>query len=92
MKNQDHIQEIVREIALHQKRADERLTLLEKGNRKWVDKFDMSRLLNVSVRTIDRYKKQRLVSFAKHGGKTYFNIPDFENYLDANCVRNTPRL
>lgn len=55
----------------------------------WFDHHTICKLLHVSKRTLDTYRKCGLLPFSKIGGRVFFRKSDIETCLEQHMVRRT---
>lgn len=56
----------------------------------WVDNHDVCKYLNISIRTLQRLRSQKLVNFSIIRGKTYYQLSEVERMLDENLIKSNP--
>ncbi len=56
----------------------------------WLDNQDVMMLLNVSKRTLQTYRDERMIPFSQVGNKIYYKAKDVEKFLEKfyNTVVN----
>lgn len=57
----------------------------------WLDISDVCRLLNISKRTLQSYRDNKVLPFSQVGGKIYFKAADIQKHLD-NHYQNANEL
>ena len=67
-------------------KLDNRLAALEKreygvGGERLLDSLDLCNLLNVSKRTLERYRRENRLPFLKIKGKVFFKLSDVESCM-----------
>lgn len=56
----------------------------------WIDNHDVCKYLNVSTRTLQRLRSQKLISFSIIRGKTYYQLSEIERMLNENLIKSNP--
>ena len=51
---------------------------------KWLDNFDVCRLLHISTRTLQKYRDSGVIPFSQYGNKIYYKASDIEKFLEDN--------
>jgi hypothetical protein len=54
---------------------------------KWLDNADVCKLLKVSSRTLQNYRDDGILPYAKIGRKCYYSASDIEDILQKHYVR-----
>jgi len=57
----------------------------------WIDNHDVCKYLNISIRTLQRLRSQKLVNFSIIRGKTYYRLKEVERMLDENLIKSNPQ-
>lgn len=52
----------------------------------WIDNVDLSNHLKVSLRTLQKWRDEGLISFTKFGGKIFYKASDVEAILRKNYI------
>lgn len=55
-----------------------------KTSKEWLDNFDVKQLLNISDRTLVKYRTKKFLPFSKIGAKIYYRLEDINNLLLNN--------
>ena len=75
------IDEISRYVKLHS----------ESQHEGWIDNHDVCKYLNISIRTLQRLRSQKLINFSIIRGKTYYKLSEIERMLDENLIKSNPQ-
>lgn len=54
------------------------------NNLEWADTDQTCKMLNVSPRTLQKYRDEGTIPFSNIGGKKYFKIADIQHILEEN--------
>ncbi|MDD4514633.1 helix-turn-helix domain-containing protein [Massilibacteroides sp.] len=57
----------------------------------WIDNHDVCKYLNISTRTLQRLRSQKLINFSIIRGKTYYKLSEIERMLDENLIKSSPQ-
>lgn len=57
----------------------------------WIDNHDVCKYLNISIRTLQRLRSQKLINFSIIRGKTYYRLSEIERMLDENLIKSNPQ-
>lgn len=57
----------------------------------WIDNHDVCKFLNISIRTLQRLRSQKLINFSIIRGKTYYKLSEIERMLDENLIKSNPQ-
>ncbi len=71
-------------------RQDVKVLLSKMTNRslsKWIDNREAMRMLGVSLRTMQKYRDERTIGFAKFGKKIYYRVSDIESFLEKHFLK-----
>ena len=56
----------------------------------WLDNDDVSEILDISTRTLQRLRAKNLISYSLLGGKCYYKASDIETALKDRLIRCRP--
>lgn len=56
----------------------------------WIDNHDVCKYLNISIRTLQRLRSQKLINFSIIRGKTYYQLSEIERMLNENLIKSNP--
>jgi hypothetical protein len=56
----------------------------ENFHKEWLDSADVCSMLNISLRTLNKYKENNILPSSKLAGKVYYHIKDIKKILDNN--------
>lgn len=70
------LNQVVEEV---KKRQDE-----QPLSERWLDNYDVCRLLHISKRTLQHYRDSGTIPFTQHGNKIYYKATDIEKFLEDN--------
>lgn len=56
----------------------------------WIDNHDVCKYLNISTRTLQRLRSQKLINFSIIRGKTYYQLSEIERMLNENLIKSNP--
>jgi len=54
---------------------------------KWLDHQDVCKILNISKRTLDKYRERGMLPYSKIGGKVFYRLSDIDDYLNNHVMR-----
>ena len=54
----------------------------------WIDSQQLMQLFPISRRTLQYYRKKKLIPYSKLGGKVFYYLPGFLKVLEASASRN----
>lgn len=54
----------------------------------WVDSYEVCTFLRISERTLQRLRKNRLITYSTISGKTYYTIAEIKRLLNERLVRS----
>lgn len=57
----------------------------------WVDNHDVCNFLNISMRTLQRLRTQKLINYSIIRGKTYYKLSEIERMLNENLIKSNPQ-
>lgn len=63
----------------------------ESDHEGWVDNHDVCKFLNISVRTLQRLRTQKLINYSIIRGKTYYKLSEIERMLNENLIKSNPQ-
>jgi len=63
----------------------------ENDHEGWVDNHDVCKFLNISIRTLQRLRSQKLINFSIIRGKTYYKLSEIERMLNENLIKSNPQ-
>ena len=58
----------------------------------WLDNAEVSRILNISTKTLQRLRKDNMISFTLFRGKIKYKASDISKYLDDFTIKTDPRV
>ena len=75
------------------KQVDDRLNKMSSNNSVWVDTAEMTRIFNVSAKTLRHYWNMGYISRSRMGkvGRIFYKPADMYEYLDKNSERKGGR-
>jgi len=57
----------------------------------WVDNYDVCTYLNISNRTLQRLRSQKLLNYSIIRGKTFYKLSEIERMLNENLIKSNPQ-
>jgi Asp-tRNA(Asn)/Glu-tRNA(Gln) amidotransferase C subunit len=57
----------------------------------WLDSFEVARLLKISTKTLQRLRKDKLVSYTILRGKCLYKLSEIERGLNERIIKADPR-
>jgi hypothetical protein len=57
----------------------------------WVDNYDVCTYLNISTRTLQRLRSQKLLNYSIIRGKTFYKLSEIERMLNENLIKSNPQ-
>lgn len=84
----DTFEEITQEVNEVISMAEDLLRKFKPVRAEWLDHKNVCMMLNISKRTLQNYKDQKIIPYTRISRKSYFKLSDIENYLDSKKRRN----
>jgi len=57
----------------------------------WLDSFEVARLLKISTKTLQRLRKDKLISYTILRGKCLYKLSEIERGLNERIIKADPR-
>ena len=57
----------------------------------WLDSFELADLLKISLKTLQRLRKDKLISYSKLRGKCVYRLSDVEKGLSERLIKGEPK-
>ena len=57
----------------------------------WLDSYELADLLHISVKTLQRLRKDKLISYSKLRGKCVYRLSDIERGLSERLIKGEPK-
>lgn len=84
----DTFEEITQEVNEVISMAEDLLRKFKPARTEWLDHKNVCMMLNISKRTLQNYKDQKIIPYTRISRKSYFKLSDIENYLNSRKRRN----
>ena len=78
----DTFEEIVRDVDEINSMAEDLLKKFKPARTEWLDHVNVCQMLNISKRTLQNYKDQKIIPYPRISRKSYFKLSDIENFLN----------
>ena len=78
----DTFEEIVRDVNEISSMAEDLLKKFKPACTEWLDHVNVCLMLNISKRTLQNYKDQKIIPYTRICRKSYFKLSDIENFLN----------
>lgn len=78
----DTFEEIRQEICEIDSLAEDLLKKFKPARAQWLDCENVCLMLNISKRTLQNYKDQKIIPYTRISRKSYFKFSDIENFLN----------
>lgn len=79
---------IIREVNEVIAMADDLLKKFKPARNQWLDRENVCIMLNISRRTLQNYKDQKIIPYTRINRKSYFKLSDIENFLNNQKRHN----
>ena len=57
----------------------------------WLDSFELADLLKISIKTLQRLRNDKLISYSKLRGKCLYKLSDVEKGLSERLIKGEPK-
>lgn len=78
----DTFEEIKQEICEIDSMAEDLLKKFKPAQTQWLDHENVCLMLNISKRTLQNYKDQKIIPYTRISRKSYFKLSDIEHFLN----------
>ncbi len=78
----DTFEEIKQEICEIDSMAEDLLKKFRPARTQWLDHKNVCLMLNISKRTLQNYKDQKIIPYTRISRKSYFKLSDIEQFLN----------
>lgn len=78
----DTFEEIKQEICEIDSMAEDLLKKFKPARTQWLDHKNVCLMLNISKRTLQNYKDQKIIPYTRISRKSYFKLSDIEHFLN----------
>ena len=79
--------ELVEKIEKIERYITEKSQRPENLEEMYVDGYEVCRHLRISMRTLQRLRTKRVISYSMIGGKSYYTIAELKRVLEAKLIR-----
>lgn len=84
----DTFEKITQEVNEVISMAEDLLRKFKPARTEWLDHKNVCMMLNISKRTLQNYKDQKIIPYTRINRKSYFKLSDIENFLNSKKRRN----
>lgn len=84
----DTFEKITQEVNEVISMAEDLLRKFKPARTEWLDHKNVCMMLNISKRTLQNYKDQKIIPYTRISRKSYFKLSDIENFLNSKKRRN----